>query len=238
MATTAATTTAGADGREVHDLRLQWPFRMLLAGCSGSGKSTLTTRLVAQSSRAMTRAPARILVFYSHMQAAYRELARRAPCPVDLLDGARHFTEELTTEPGTLIIVDDMQATHARLVSAWFTRKSHHYDSSIIHLVQNVFDKDPSHRTISLNATYIVLFKNPRDMSQVTHLDKQVYPGGNGLLTAAYRDATASRAHSYVVIDFNQATPENFRLRNTLFPDDDFPEAVAYGPALPAPASS
>ena len=35
------------------------------------------------------------------------------------------------------------------------THKSHHYNTSIFHLVQNV----PSHRTISLNATYIVLFK-------------------------------------------------------------------------------
>ena len=113
-------------------------------------------------------------------------------------------------------------------------RRAHHYDSSIIHLVQNVFDKDLSHRTISLNATYIALFKNPRDMSQVSHLDKQVYPGGNGLLTAAYRDATSSRAHSYVVIDFNQSTLENFHLRNTLFPDDEFPEAFAHGPASQA----
>ena len=222
--------TADAGKYEMHDLRLQWLFRMLLVGCSGSGKSTLTTRLVALSSRVMTRTPTCVLVFYSHMQPAYGELVRQAPCPVQLLDGAKHFTEQLTTEPGTLVIVDNMQATQARLVSSWFTRRAHHYDSSIIHLVQNVFDKDPSHRTISLNATYIVLFKNPRDMSQVSHLDKQVYPGGNGLLTAACRDATSSRAHSYVVIDFNQSTPEKFRLRNTLFPDEDFPEAFACGP--------
>ena len=105
---------------------------------------------------------------------------------------------------------------------------------SFIHLVQNVFDKDPSHRTISLNATYIVLLKNPSDMSQVSHLDKQVYPGGNGLLTPAYHNTTSSRAHSYMVIDFNQSTPEKFRLRNTLFPDEDFPKAFAYRPACQA----
>ena len=191
----ATSGTADAGEYEKHDLRLQWPFHMLLADCSGSGKSTLTTRLVALSSRVMTRTPARVLVFYSHMQPAYRELARQAPCPVQLLDEAKHFTEQLTMQPGTLVIVDDMQATHAHLVSPWFTRWAHHYDSSIIHLVQNVFDKDPSHRTISLNATYIVLFKNPRDMSQVSHLDKQVYPGGNGLLTIAYRDATSTSQH-------------------------------------------
>ena len=116
----------------------------------------------------------KILLFYSHMQQAYQDLAKAAPCPVQLLAGCDHFTDALTTPAGTLIIVDDMQATHAGAVSAWFTCKSHHYNTSVIHLVQNVFDKDPEHRTISLNATYIVLFKNPRDKSQVTHLDKQV----------------------------------------------------------------
>ena len=39
------------------DLKLQWPFRMLMAGCSGSGKSTLTTKLVAQAEDTMTRVP-------------------------------------------------------------------------------------------------------------------------------------------------------------------------------------
>ena len=181
---TYGTTDAGE--YETHDLELQLPFLMLLTGCSRSGKSMLTTRLMALSSRVMTRTPACVLVSYCHMKPAYRELARQAPCLVELLDGAKHFTEQLTMEPGTLVIVDDMQATHAPLLSSWFTR-THHYDSSIIHLVQNIFDQDPSHRTISLNTTYIVLFKNPRDMSQVSHLDKQVYPGGT--------DSRLSRRH-------------------------------------------
>ena len=150
---------AGSGKYEMHDLRLQWPFRMLLVGCSCSSKSTLTTRLVALSSRVLKQMPAHILPFYSHMQLAYKELAQLTPCPMELLDGAKHSNEQLTMEPGTL------QATHAHLVSAWFTCKSHHYDTSIIHLVQNVFNKDPSHGTISLNAIYIVLVKNPRAMS-------------------------------------------------------------------------
>ena len=62
------------------------------------GKSTLTTRLVALSSRVLTRTSAHVLVFYSLMQPAYRELARQALCPVQLLDGAKHFTKQLTTE--------------------------------------------------------------------------------------------------------------------------------------------
>ena len=222
----ATSGTVDAGEYETHDLQLQWPFRMLLAGCS-----MLTTRLVALSW------PGHRLVSWSFTVICSRLTGNWLGKLLALYScwtGAKHFTEQLTTEPGTLAIVDDMQGTHARLLSSWFKRRAHHYDSSIIHLVQNVFDKDPSHRTISLNTTYIILFNNPRDMSQVSHLDKQVYPDGNGMLTTAYRNATSSRAHSYVVIDFNQSTPEKFYLHNTLFPDEDFPEAFPYGPTSQA----
>ena len=135
---------------------------------------------------------------------------------------------DLKTEPGTLLIIDDLQATHVDTVREWFTRKSHHYDTSIAYLVQNVFDRTPHHRTISLNATYLVLFRNPRDASQVEHLARQMFPTAPKRLTAAYKDATSSAAHSYLVMDFNQDTPDDFRLRNTLFPVRDFPRAFAY----------
>ena len=94
--------------------------------------------------------------------------------------------------------------------------------------MQNVFDRTPHHRTISLNATYLVLFRNPRDASQVEHLVRQVFPTDSRRLTAAYKDATVDTAHSYLVMDFNQDTPDDFRLRNTLFPVWDFPHAFAY----------
>ena len=153
------------------------------------------------------------------------------PLLMELLGGVKHFTEQLALEPGTLVIVDNMQASHAHLVSAWFMPKCHHYDTKfIIHVVQNVFDKDPSYRTVRLIATYIILFKNPRDMCQVSYLDRQVNPGSNGLLTAANHGAMTGRAHSYMVIHFNQATPEKLPLCNTLFPDEDFPEMLVFGP--------
>ena len=43
------------------------------------------------------------------------------------------------------------------LTPAW----SHHYDTSIIHLAQNVFYKDPSQRTISLNAPTLSSSRTP-----------------------------------------------------------------------------
>ena len=45
-------------------------------------------------------------------------------------------------------------------------------------------------RTISLNAHYLILFKNPRDASQINHLAKQMYPTKSKFMVEAYRDAT------------------------------------------------
>ena len=50
------------------------------------------------------------------------------------------------------------------MLTSWALGYHYHYETFITHLVQNIFDKDPSHRIISLDATYIVLFKNHRDM--------------------------------------------------------------------------
>ena len=225
----ATSSTANAGEYEMQDLQLQWPFRMLLPGCSGSCKSTLTTRLVALSSRVLIRTPAHVLVFYSHMQPAYRELARQAPCPVELLDGAKHFTEQLTMEPRTPVIVNNTQATLARLVSSWFTRRAHHYDPSFIWSIM-FLTKTPA----TLPSAWMLLTSScsrtpgthPRSPTWTSKYTQAVI--------AAYCDATSSRAHSYVVIDFNQSTPTEFRLRNTLCPDEDFLEAFAYGPASQA----
>jgi len=47
-------------------------------------------------------------------------------------------------------------------------------------------------RRISLNAQYIVLFKNPRDSSQFIHLTKQLYPHNSRFAHEAYIDATTT----------------------------------------------
>ena len=92
------------------------------------------------------------------------------------------------------------------------------------------FDKDPHHRTISLDATYIVPLKNHRAISWVSHLYNQVYFSGNGILAAAFFDAIVMCTVSYAVIDFNQSIPKKFCLCNTLFPNKDIPDGATNWP--------
>jgi len=100
-----------------------------------------------------------------------------------------------------------------------FTKISHHRNISILHLTQNLFDKNKYARTISLNAHYIVLFKNPRDASQFAMLARQMYPNASKFALEAYRDAT-ERPFGYLFVDLKPDQDERCRLRTNIFPDE------------------
>ena len=91
-------------------------------------------------------------------------------------------------------------------------------DERVIYLVQNLFPKGKESRTISVNAQYMVLFKNSRDNTQVVNLAKQMYPGRVKYMQDAFRDAT-SVPHGYLFVDLKQSTPEHLRLRSNILPD-------------------
>ena len=63
------------------------------------------------------------------------------------------------------------------------------------------------------------VFKNPRDVSQVTHLAKQMYPGRVKLVQEAFKDATGV-PYGYLLVDLKQDTPEDMRQRTTILPDE------------------
>lgn len=64
------------------------------------------------------------------------------------------------------------------MLTSLFTKGSHHSNTSVIHIAQNLFGKNEEQRTINLNSLYLLVFKNPKDASQITYLAKQImYPG-------------------------------------------------------------
>jgi hypothetical protein len=76
-----------------------------------------------------------------------------------------------------LIVLDDlMDSAHSSKVSELFAKGSHHRNISLVLITQNFFHQSQSSRDISLNSKYIVVFKNPRDKTQIVHLARQAYP--------------------------------------------------------------
>ena len=196
------------------DTRWQHPFTCIVAGPTGCGKTTFVARLLRNAAAMIDPPPERITWYYGEWQAAYENLdipnmrlEERLPTSFDN-DGQRG-----------LVVLDDLMAETDGRVTNLFTKKSHHSNTSVIYLVQNIFPKNKESRTISLNSQYMVIFKNPRDASQIANLAKQMYPGRGAFVHEAFADATAS-PYGYLLIDLKQNTPDGMRLRTSILLDD------------------
>jgi len=72
---------------------------------------------------------------------------------------------------------------------------------------------------MSLNAHYIVIFKNPRDALQVATLARQMYPGQSKFLVEAFKNAS-EKPFGYLLLDLKPDTDEKYRVRTNIFPDE------------------
>lgn len=195
------------------DPRWKHPFTALIAGPTGSGKTVFVTKFLEHLPAMVDPIPQEIVFCFGIYQSSY-----------DAMKGV-HFHEGLPDieqwegDKRRLVVLDDLMAETDDRVTKLFTKGSHHRNLSVMYIVQNLFGKNKEQRTISLNSHYMVLFKNPRDGSQITNLAKQMYPGRIGYLQDAFKDAT-SQPHGYLLIDLRQDTPDQLRLRTNIFPGE------------------
>lgn len=126
--------------------------------------------------------------------------------------------EDLSKE--SLIILDDlMDAVGSNdNVASLFTRKCHHRSLSVILVSQNLFHSSKQSRTITLNAKYLVVFKNIRDRMQIKHLCRQIAIGNasSNEIYDAYISAT-SKPFSHFIFDLTPDQPDFLRLRSDIF---------------------
>ncbi|XP_069506232.1 uncharacterized protein [Ambystoma mexicanum] len=153
----------------------------------------------------------------------YNELASKIP-HLKFVEGLPNSLNDDHLLPPNLvnmIIVDDlmMEGGHSSEIEKAFTQYSHHRNLSICYIVQNLFYRGKGNRSITLNASYIVLFKNPRDKHQLTVLARQMYPGNTRFFMEAFEDATL-KPYGYLLVDLKTNTLEDYRLRTGVFPPD------------------
>ena len=198
------------------DTRLVHPFTSIVAGPTGCGKTTFVVSLLRHSNTLVNSPPEKITWCYGEWQPLYSTLSAIHP-NLECVEGLPDLSS-FDPNNRNLVVIDDLMSETDERVTKLFTKKSHHCNTSVIYLVQNVFPKGKESRTISLNAQYMVLFKNPRDNTQVVNLAKQMFPGRVKYMQEAFRDAT-SVPHGYLFVDLKQSTPEHLRLRSNIIPD-------------------
>ena len=169
--------------------KLHHHFSMLVAGPRGAGKGEFVKQLLSLKRFIMTNPPERIVWFYGkHQPDLFRSLTEEIPC-IEFHEGFPTNIEVMfDRSKRSICIMDDLMqsASGNQLVENLFTN-GRHLSLSVVFVSQNLFYAGKKCRTISLNSTYIVVFKNPRDQSQIRHLACQMFPSKPKFFTNSLR---------------------------------------------------
>ena len=209
------------------DLRFKTPFTCIVASPSKSGKTTFVGKLLQHANDLFTTPPAATYYFYNSWSPTFDALKETGAvtqfiqglCTRDWLD------EHCANRPNITIVLDDQALNLTKEVAELFSVQSHQYCVNCILLAQNLFTKNRFFRDASLNASYIILGKNPRDESSIRFLAQQMLPSRSRILIDSYFLATR-KPYTFLLLDFSQTTPEIFRLRSNVFKDNNRPISI------------
>ena len=181
---------------------------MLVAGGSGAGKTSFTKTLLREGNCLIHSTPQRIVWCYAkHQPDLLSELKKVLPTIEHIQSIPSELDSIFDRSVNNLIILDNMrdEATHDKRRSQLFTRERHD-NLSVIYLTQNLFHKKDTE--ISLNSDYMVIFKNPRDKTQFTNLERQFMPSKYKFLPWAFEDAN-KLPKSYLLLDMRPKTDDS-----------------------------
>ena len=127
--------------------------------------------------------------------------------------------KSLQQDKKNLLIINDQmtEAGNSKTLSNLFTKGAHYKNLTVLFLVQNVYNKSKSQRTVSLNTHYNVVFRNERDVSQFRSLVYQVHPGDARWLLDAFNNAT-KEPFSYLVLDHHPTSMRDIRVLTNILP--------------------
>ena len=118
----------------------------------------------------------------------------------------------INTLSDCLLVLDDLMdvAMNDKKLMSLCTEGSHHKNISVVFIMQNLYPHGRESKTISLNITYLVLYKMIRDKQQVQTLARQLFPGKMGEFMDYYDEMT-SKPYGKLILDLHPRTPDNQR---------------------------
>jgi GTPase SAR1 family protein len=198
---------------QVFDYRLQVPSRIVIIANSSCGKTWLILYLIEKQMFD------KIYFVYTSKQSIFDEFSEKHPHVI--------FTTEVPGIPkdnikNTLVGFDDFLLQHEskdnHLITDYFIRLSHHLKVTVICSWQTLFPKNL--KTVSNNATYLIIFPLKRDISSIDILNRQMFPDHHSFLRASMKDVSKTK-YSFMLVNCSASQHQDFRVRNFVYPIQD-----------------
>ena len=209
-----------------YDIRFKTPFSLILSGASGSGKTTWLEHFLSIFDKITDgKGKYEKLLWFSgsNQPDLFKRIKSNFKGTSRVFDSIDNEIYSKIEKEGrnSIIVVDDLmhEMSSNADIGKLFTKGRSHLNCNVILVWQNVFPKGPEMRNLSINAQHIVIFKNPRDKSQIRFFAQQVAPGKVTSFLDIFNDCT-KRSYGYLHCDFSQNTPEEIRYKTNLFPHE------------------
>ena len=200
----------------IFDARLKTPFSLIVAGPSNCGKTTFVIDLIRNSSRVLDQEFDYILWFYGEtfprdQYLRFRDVKFHQGLP-------ESFDKFVDSNRRGLAVFDDLMSECGdnKLVSEFFTKRTHHENVSVIFITQNLFHGGKERKTFSKNATYLCIFNSPLDQTVSYSLARKLMPRSQKCFVDIFLHAV-NKPHGYLFIDGHQESPRNAMFRTNLF---------------------
>ena len=207
------------------------PSTFIISGPTGSGKTTFLIKLLTsgllRDGETGELAGERIIWFQGSDQPKVKStLMGNFGRRVEFHEGIKpEVIATLDPMEKNVVVVDDLMAEgqNSLALADLMSKGSHHSNTSVFYLVQNLFEKGKKSGTITKNAHYLILFKNPRNAHEIRTLGTQLSSTGPGFSRAFYElfdHVTGRDAYSYLVLDFRPESPNILRYRSGVLPGE------------------
>lgn len=195
------------------------PCNILIGGASQSGKSTWVRNVIEHVDEMFINPPCKIIYCYKVYQTSFGDLAPK----VCFVKGIPNDIEKISNENNgrhILMILDDLMVDVNESIVNLFTVQTHHLNISSMFIVQNLFHNNKNMRTISLNAHYIITFRQTRDSNQMAVLARQIFSKQAKEVMEIYTEAMKI-PYNYMLINIHPSNIHRASVHENIFPEEN-----------------
>lgn len=194
------------------------PSNILVVGPTSCGRTFFTRSLIEHKDELFDPPPKTVHYCYGAWQPAFEKMRK-----VTFHEGlpTKEDLDAWYMDRGGLLVLGDLmdEAGRDKNVLDLFTKHSHQKGISVVSLLQDLFPGGPHSKTISRNAHYFIIFKNPRDCSALQALLLQAYGKNFRNVMELFREQT-SKPYGYLMFDFHPASDDQLRLWTHVLPHE------------------